>query len=652
MKKFTQNFARLFLTLGLIFGVSANSRSAESYPMSSGNYSEGFADIQNWTTNFASGTGAQYYQKAATATNSTVSTSTVFAANTTGGVQKGPENIILLATGTNSSAFDLLLNFAGTTPGTITFDYSKVVNTVSTRTSDLKLQYSIDNGGSFTDFTGYDIPRVTNSAATESGSVTITIPDALKEKSVIIRFYAWNNGQTGGSGNRPKFAIDNVAVTATKASTSDPSVTATDPTFDEIEANTTETQNIEIGAENLTGNLTVVYAGADEFSIGNVTSIAQSEFADGKTYTLPVVFSPTAAGSFNGTITISGGGLAESKVITLQATSRDAALPELGKPVIAAAEDIKDKSFIANWSAAAEAESYEINVYIGGKATTLSDLIISEYVEGSSNNKALEIYNGTGASVDLSTYSLKKETNGAGGYKGEVVLSGTLENGETFVIVNTSGSADLKAKADLLENSITGFNGNDAVGLFHNGTLIDAVGVVGQVADWGKDITLTRKNTLTEPKAVYDVNDWDQLAIDSFDDLGIFALEVKATPVAGYPKNVGNVVTYKVEGLTQLTTYNYTITAIRGDEKVVSDEATVLTKQTIGLEESTTSTVVYSAQGQLIVNTTAGTTIEVYNALGQQISNIVAEEGENTIAISGSQIVIVKVGNKVVKIAL
>ena len=32
-----------------------------------------------------------------------------------------------------------------------------------------------------------------------------------------------------------------------------------------------------------------------------------------------------------------------------------------------------------------------------------SDLFFSEYIEGSSNNKALEIFNGTGASIDLAT---------------------------------------------------------------------------------------------------------------------------------------------------------------------------------------------------------------------------------------------------------
>ena len=37
------------------------------------------------------------------------------------------------------------------------------------------------------------------------------------------------------------------------------------------------------------------------------------------------------------------------------------------------------------------------------RAAPPTDLFISEYIEGSSNNKALEIYNGTGTAVNLST---------------------------------------------------------------------------------------------------------------------------------------------------------------------------------------------------------------------------------------------------------
>jgi len=45
-------------------------------------------------------------------------------------------------------------------------------------------------------------------------------------------------------------------------------------------------------------------------------------------------------------------------------------------------------------------------------AATATELLFSEYIEGSSNNKALEIANLTGTAINLSTYSIKKQTNG------------------------------------------------------------------------------------------------------------------------------------------------------------------------------------------------------------------------------------------------
>ncbi len=62
--------------------------------------------------------------------------------------------------------------------------------------------------------------------------------------------------------------------------------------------------------------------------------------------------------------------------------------------------------------------SSSIIVNTGADNTVATDLYISEYIEGSSFNKALEIVNYTGASVDLSSYTLKKQSNGAGSWSG------------------------------------------------------------------------------------------------------------------------------------------------------------------------------------------------------------------------------------------
>lgn len=58
-----------------------------------------------------------------------------------------------------------------------------------------------------------------------------------------------------------------------------------------------------------------------------------------------------------------------------------------------------------------------------------TDLFISEYIEGTSNNKAIEIYNGTGLSVNLSDYQIRIFFNGSSSSASNIALAGTLANG-------------------------------------------------------------------------------------------------------------------------------------------------------------------------------------------------------------------------------
>lgn len=160
------------------------------------------------------------------------------------------------------------------------------------------------------------------------------------------------------------------------------------------------------------------------------------------------------------------------------------------------------------------------------ESVTLSDLIISEYLEGSSNNKAIEIYNGTGADVDLAAYSLMKQTNGRGDYKNEQVLTGTLADGETFVLVNSQASDELKALGDMTSN-VTSFNGNDAVALFKNGEKIDEVGVFGDSTMWGENVTL-RRIYGEGPTSTYDETEWEEGDFDDYSDLGRYSADTEA----------------------------------------------------------------------------------------------------------------------------
>lgn len=125
-----------------------------------------------------------------------------------------------------------------------------------------------------------------------------------------------------------------------------------------------------------------------------------------------------------------------------------------------------------------------------------SDLFFSEYVEGSSNNKALEIYNPTNASINLADYRVLASFNG--GVSVVVFqLNGTLAAGDVYVMVNNLADSVLKLKADTLTAFIN-FNGDDAIALLHLNDTIDVIGVVGTDpgTSWAVGNGSTAENTL------------------------------------------------------------------------------------------------------------------------------------------------------------
>gem|GEM_PF-609532 len=170
--------------------------------------------------------------------------------------------------------------------------------------------------------------------------------------------------------------------------------------------------------------------------------------------------------------------------------------------------------------------------------STGSYLFFSEYVEGGSNRKAVEIFNGTGAPVDLSNYMLKKQTNGVGLFGGDLALTGTLANNDVYVVVlsNATGSLMDEPYVDLATtSSVLAFNGNDCVALYYNSVQIDVIGVVDQVANWGTDMTLVRKANVSAPRTDWTLTEWDSYPVDTVSYLGSHVYTpgttITATPV-------------------------------------------------------------------------------------------------------------------------
>ncbi|HYF66184.1 MAG TPA: lamin tail domain-containing protein, partial [Herpetosiphonaceae bacterium] len=167
-----------------------------------------------------------------------------------------------------------------------------------------------------------------------------------------------------------------------------------------------------------------------------------------------------------------------------------------------------------------------------------SDLFISEYVEGSSSNRAIELFNGTAGAIDLSAYTLSLYANGATSATTSAALSGVLAAGDTYVLANPSATSTLLGKADATSGVIN-YNGNDALVLYRGSSVIDAFGDVGYdpgSLGWGSGATGTADHTLRRKAGIvrgdtlptdtfYPANEWDGYALDTFGGIGAHACQ-------------------------------------------------------------------------------------------------------------------------------
>lgn len=220
---------------------------------------------------------------------------------------------------------------------------------------------------------------------------------------------------------------------------------------------------------------------------------------------------------------------------------------------------------------------------LAGGGSGNGNLYFSEYMEGSSFNKALEIANYTGAIVDLNdaanTYTLKISTNGNAAWNSTYTFpaGAMIADGDVYVIGNT-GLAVCTGVVDDSDDTITGFNGNDAIGLFKNDVLIDILGTLGDGSTYAQNTTLVRKPSISVPNTTYTASEWDTFASNTCTDLGMHTQTLsvdtfEATSFQIYPNptngnivyintknnvHVSNVRIYDISGKQVLTQANVT----------------------------------------------------------------------------------------------
>ncbi len=235
-------------------------------------YTESFSDITNWTFSaitpvdgtFTGGIGASCWKGCVTQFTGTIpegkkitTPSTSFTTSTTGGIQKGSGSITLLATGptdnSSSAAFDLFLDFTGLNAGTLSFDWSTIINSTGNRNATLKVYSTID-GNTFTDLSAAQVLNVSNGVVVSGSIVNVNLPSDFNNTATArLRFYVYN-GTGGTTGSRPKINIDNVNITAYANAQCTSPLTQPDSILFSV-----------IGSNNASGSFNASLTGADKY---------------------------------------------------------------------------------------------------------------------------------------------------------------------------------------------------------------------------------------------------------------------------------------------------------------------------------------------------------------------------------------------------
>jgi hypothetical protein len=411
-----------------------------------------------------------------------------------------------------------------------------------------KIEIVIDDSSSYTisdfridlyngnDGTSYDSETGSNFVVgAVSGTATIYTwapssiqngaPDgvALSYNGTLIQFLSYEGSFTGSSGVANGVTSTDIGVAESTSTTSSESLQLagsgcqySDFTWQSAATNTMgNVNNSQTLCSSSSPAITINPASLIGFTYveGNGPSAEQSFMVEGANLTADITLTPptnweiseTSGGPFQTTpisLTQSGGTVSTTTIYTRMVSGLlNANSPFSGN--------------IACESTGATTKNVAVDGTVSLTSSCASELIISEYIEGSSNNKYLEFYNGTGATVNMDDYDVRIYSNGNTSVSSTIHLSSAnLNDGDTFVLAHSS--ADDTSMAD--QTASLGFNGDDAIELYNTatGSSVDIIGKIGEDpgSAWGSGSTTTQNHTLVR-KA--DITSGDTDGSDNFD---------------------------------------------------------------------------------------------------------------------------------------
>ncbi|MFZ4454688.1 MAG: endonuclease [Bacteroidales bacterium] len=370
------------------------------------------------------------------------------------------------------------------------------------------------------------------------------------------------------------------------------------------------TSTISIKAQNLTDKLSLAISGTDatNFSIEKDT-ISKAEAEAG--YTLTVHFDASTVGAKTALLTISGGGITSTSV-NLKAISADEflALP---------ATNLNRTSFTANWSVSTNATGYTLDVYSlqSSGSTQPKTLLEEEFAAGLSAGWTAEGY------TDNQTSGFMRLASGSSAGKINtpalnLTAAGTVLTVRAKQYVNDAG-AQLTATLDgqpLAVFTTAGANQDFTV----NVPLATATSKIGLSAASSGRVYVDYVKVVTQGSVKTPIS------------------------IAGYPKSVGNVLSYDVADLMPDSMYHYTVKP-EGNSVAVSNQVDVRTLLWDGISQTNKNHVfaVTSDNGLIIKNLEGNSTVSLFDVVGKRIETTKSNSGELFIRLHNRGIYVVHI---------
>jgi len=356
-----------------------------------------------------------------------------------------------------------------------------------------------------------------------------------------------------------------------------------------------------IKALNLTGDLSLVLTGTDaaNFSVNNAT-LSKADAEAG--YTLQINYTALTVGNQTAQLTLSGGGITATAV-TLKAISSDEFLALPGN-------NITNTGFTANWSVSANATGYNLNLYTlqTNGATQTKTLLEESFQSAPTGGWVTEGY------TDVATSGFMRLASGSNPGKAITPAIDLSTSGSTLTVTAKQYSNDAGAQLTATIDNLP--------------LAVWITGVANQ------DFTVNIPQGSSTSKIALSAATGSRVYVDYLKVETQGAVQT-AVSVSGYPKPVGNVLTYAVDGLLADSTYFYTITP-EGNSTTISNRIAVHTTLVNAVVENQDKHLSWSVTsgGINIYKLTAGSQLKVYDIMGKQILYIQSVSSEENIQLT------------------